>query len=146
MITTFHGRWKFPKARKLSYGELHYSFSSEYRKYSGGDTAAFILSLFLPISLRLFSIVNPSRTRGFPHAHVPKGRSGEIMNETSAGKGERPNVFHVRPSLIFSFPTGVGTNARNNANNKRVVDCRIFLSSLIDRRCFNRIASTHNIF
>lgn len=51
MTTTFHGRWKFPKARKLPYGELHYSFSSEYRKYSGGDTTAFILFLFLSISL-----------------------------------------------------------------------------------------------
>lgn len=102
-MTTFHRRWKFSKARKLSYSELHYSFSSEYHKYSGGDTSALILSLFLSISLYLSSIVNPTRTRGFPYAHIPKGHSREIMNETSIGKRERPNVFHVHPSVIFSY-------------------------------------------
>jgi len=40
-------------------------------------------SLSFPLSLILLGLAD-----GFPHAHVPRGRSGEIMNETKTGKGE----------------------------------------------------------
>jgi len=97
--------------RKLSHGELHYSFSSEYRKYSGGDTA-FILSLFpslsfsISISVSSLSLIllgpADSRMPVFPRAAPEKlwtrrvpGKERDQMCFTSV----RPLYSRFRPAL-----------------------------------------------
>lgn len=97
-----------------------------------------VLILSLSISLRLPPYYPPSLillgpADGFPHAHVPRGRPGEIMNETRTGKERRDRMCFT--SVIFSFPTGAGTSARararsrNNVNNKGSGQYRVLLSS-----------------
>lgn len=77
-----------------------------------------VLILSLSVSLRLPPYYPPSLillgpADGFPHAHVPRGRPGEIMNETRTGKERRDRMCFT--SVIFSFPLGAGTSARAHA-------------------------------
>lgn len=96
---------------------IYYSFSSGFRKYSRDTTGPY--SLFLSVSLSpsaFLSIVNPARTRGWIPA-CPRSQGPPRRNyERNENRERRDRICFT--SVIFSFPTGAGTSARNNVNNR----------------------------
>lgn len=119
VASTSHSCWEFPKTWKFEIANyMYYSFSGGFRKYSSRDTAG-PYSLFISVSLcPPPSLILLGPADGFPHAHVPRGRPGEIMNETRTEKGETeyvscPSYSRFRPALaqaraITSIIEGVG--------------------------------------
>lgn len=104
----------FQKHGETRDGELHILFVLERVPQIFQPRYRLVLILSLSLSSRLPPSFPPSLillgpADGFPHAHVPRGRPGEIMNETRTGKGETECVS--RPSYS-RFPTGAGTSAR----------------------------------
>lgn len=97
---------RISKSTETRDGELH----TRYYSFSTNIPAAIppVLTLSLSVSLRPPPYYPPSLillgpADGFPHAHVPRGRPGEIMNETRTGKERRDRMCFT--SVIFSFPT-----------------------------------------
>lgn len=113
-------------------GELHYSFSSgnasprRFRKYSSGDTARPLFSLFLSLPPFALAVVNPARTylRMDPRVPVfPGAGPGEIMNEARTGE-KRPNVC----SSASSFPSAITVIMEERVNKGEHGVCYYFTS------------------
>lgn len=93
-------------------GDLGWRITYIIRSRAGSANIPTAISLVLILSLSLSLRLPPSfppslillgLADGFPHAHVPRGHLGEIMNETRTGKGEaecvsRPSYSRFRPA------------------------------------------------
>lgn len=114
---------RISKSTEIRDGELH-TYIIRFRAGSANIAAippvlilSFSLCLCLPPPFSP-SLILLGPADGFPHAHVPRGRPGGIMNETRTEKGEteyvsRPSYSRFRPALaqaraITSIIEGVG--------------------------------------